>query len=300
MDSPFLTVLIPTHGRPGLLERTLASLAECALPDSYRELVVIENGSRAGAEELVVNLPPQLNARLMHEERANKSYALNRALETIDDGLVVFFDDDIRVAPDALLAYARAAEVSTEEVYFGGPWDVEYEIPPDDWIAPLLPPSTRPSKGPEEFAWFIGYNWAAYASDLRDLGGFNPDYGPGSPLGATGQETEMQRRMRRAGLKAHPVPEASVTHYVPERMTTPQWIVGRKFRDGVRRGIDWTRGLTGENTPIEMVREALVCALSVVKQVLRRDRFRAWRAAHTMAFHTGRLYGALWHKQSHD
>jgi glycosyltransferase involved in cell wall biosynthesis len=45
-----LTVLIPTHGRPTLLKRTLDSLAQCELPDSYHELLVIEIGSGDGAK----------------------------------------------------------------------------------------------------------------------------------------------------------------------------------------------------------------------------------------------------------
>lgn len=292
-----LSIVLPTHGRPTLLDRTLASIARCELPASYEELIVIENGSHAGAKGLVAGLPQRLNAQYMYEERANKSHALNQALETIDTGLVVFFDDDIRVAPNVLMEYDRAARNAKEGAYFGGPWDVRYETPPDDWIYPLLPPSTRSSKAPDEFSWFIGYNWAAFAADLRALGGFNPQYGPGSPLNATGQETEMQARMRQAGLKARPVPEACVTHHVPERMTTPQWILRRKFRDGVRRGIDWKRAAIRHNTRFEMGREAVVCALSTAKQFARRDRFRAWRAAHALAFHSGKLYGAFRYTQ---
>ena len=48
-----VTVLIPTHGRPTLLGRTLASLGACRLPAAYAETVVVENGSRAGAEAVV-------------------------------------------------------------------------------------------------------------------------------------------------------------------------------------------------------------------------------------------------------
>ena len=108
MQKP-LTILIPTHGRPTLLKRTLASLAACELPASYKELVVIENGSRAGAEDVVANFPKRLNARYMHRERGNKSYALNEALNTVIEGLVVFFADDVRVSQDILLHYAAVS-----------------------------------------------------------------------------------------------------------------------------------------------------------------------------------------------
>lgn len=44
MIAKSLTILIPTHGRPALLERTLESLVACRLPESYFETVIVENG----------------------------------------------------------------------------------------------------------------------------------------------------------------------------------------------------------------------------------------------------------------
>src|SRR5690625_3949232 len=128
-----LTVLIPTHGRPRLLGRTIASLAACRLPEGYREAVVVENGIRAGAEAVVAEAAaahPHLRLRYLHVERANKSHALNEALKTIADGLVVFFDDDVRLEPGVLEAYAEAAEAHPEPAFFGGSLGVDYEKRP--------------------------------------------------------------------------------------------------------------------------------------------------------------------------
>ena len=58
----------------------------------------------------------------MHRERANKSYALNEALETIADGLVVFFDDDVQVEAQVLVAYAEAAERYGRGTSLEGRW----------------------------------------------------------------------------------------------------------------------------------------------------------------------------------
>ena len=48
-----LIVVIPTHDRTALLARTLRSLAECQKPASFARVIVIENGSQCGAEEVV-------------------------------------------------------------------------------------------------------------------------------------------------------------------------------------------------------------------------------------------------------
>jgi glycosyltransferase involved in cell wall biosynthesis len=234
-----LTVLIPTHGRPRLLERTLESVARCTLPDGYEELVVIENGSRAGAEGLVEDLPKRLNARYMHRERANKSFALNEALETIDDGLVVFFDDDIRVTPDVLVAYAEAGSHHGPGAFFGGPVDVDREADLPSQFAHLFPRSTMgyDLKESRMGNTYLGFNWAAFACDIKKLGGFDSRYGPGSPTGSTGQEDDMQGRMIEAGYSGVDVLDAEVRHYVPAENTTLRWLLKRRIRDGVREGI---------------------------------------------------------------
>jgi glycosyltransferase involved in cell wall biosynthesis len=234
-----LTVLIPTPGRPRLLERTLAPVARCTLPDGYEELVVIENGSMAGAKELVEDLPKELNARYMHRGRGNKSYALNEALQTITGGLVVFFDDDVRVHKNTLKAYAHVAVENGTGKFFGGPVRIDWEEKPPDWMMSLYPYSVRGYDAAEMKAvdMYLGFNWAAFADDLKRLGGFDPKFGPGSPAGATGQEGDMQARMRTDGMTGLDVPGAIVSHYVPRDRKSIPWLIKRRNRDERRRGM---------------------------------------------------------------
>ena len=73
-----LRVLIPTHGRPDLLIRTLASLAGCELPANYGETVVAENGSDAGARDACAEADPRLNVRYVQFAEGNKSGRVER------------------------------------------------------------------------------------------------------------------------------------------------------------------------------------------------------------------------------
>ena len=239
MSTPPLTVLIPTHGRPALLKRTLDSVVQCELPEFYKELVVIENGSRAGAEELVTPLPERLNPRYMHRKRGNKSYALNEALGTIEDGLVVFFDDDVRVEPQVLVAYAEAAEQHGAGYFFGGPVEIDYEKPLPPLLSSFYPQSVRGYKAApdQDLDFFLGFNWAAFRTNIQSLGGFDPRFGPGSPVNATGQETEMQARMRRQGLEPINVQKAKVYHYFPSEYANLNWLLHRYIRGGTRAGL---------------------------------------------------------------
>ncbi len=270
-----LVVLIPTHGRPSLLGRTLRSVAACERPEGYAECLVIENGPLAGAKTVVDEVAaehPHARFRYLDHERANKSAALNAALEGLaDDPLCVFFDDDIVVDSGALVAYARAADQTEGGAFFGGGFDVEYEVEPADWVRPLLPASARgwDGTGPRP-SCFLGFNWAAYAGDLHRAGGFDPAFGPGSPANATGQEYDMQQKLLGLGLTPVDVLDAWVTHRAPRGCTDPGWLLRRKYRVGTERGI------RRKGDPIrELAKEARFAgrsALMLAKRTLLRDR----------------------------
>lgn len=292
-----ITVLIPTHGRPTLLGRTLESLAACHLPESYRETVIVENGSRAGAEVVVAEMAeahPHLRLRYLHVERANKSYALNEALATVGEGLAVFFDDDVRLEPGVLEAYAEAAEAHPERAFFGGSFGCDYEERPPDWLLPLLPFSARGVQLPttERPPEYLGFNWAAYVSDIEAVGGFNPDFGPGSPTGAAGQESDMQRRLRQAGAQDVDIPEAFVWHFVPRARCSPEWAMKRAFRTGLTYG---GRAKVGRvaGWPRRQVVQALRSSAGVVRHSLERDEEAKWRSHFALFQAMGQLVGYI-------
>ncbi|MEX0652875.1 MAG: glycosyltransferase [Phycisphaeraceae bacterium] len=237
-----MTLVIPTAGqRLDLLKRTLDALAVCRKPACYGGAIVIENGGRHGVEAVVAQCPAALNARYLFHPQGNKSAALNAVLEQLGDGLIVFFDDDVRMDADLLEQYARAAADVEGGCYFGGPTEVDYETPPPAWLRTFLPNSARgwsPKAGEDpDRLRFLGFNWAAFAADLRAVGGFDPTRGPGAATGSTGQETDMQHRLIAAGLRSVYLPSAKVWHYVPVKRCTPEWALERAYRNGIKTGL---------------------------------------------------------------
>ena len=116
-----LVVIIATSGRPDLLTRTLESLGKCTLPPGFAETIVVENGPASGAKQVVESGPPVLNLRYLYLAHGNKSAALNAALETLGDCLIVFTDDDVRVNAAVLTAYAEAADGAVRDIFSAGP-----------------------------------------------------------------------------------------------------------------------------------------------------------------------------------
>jgi len=236
-------LLIATAGRADLLGSTLRSLAACDIPASLASVIVIENGPACGSELVCRQSYGDLNVRYAWTPEPNKSLALNTALQQIPDhSLIVFSDDDIRFTPKTLVAFEQSAANAAPNKFFGGPFGCDYEVAPPPWILPYLPLSAIGWQ-PNEEAFdprsgsFLGFNWAAYCYDIKRLGGFDPNFGPGSPTGATGQESNMQRRMRAAGMTAQLVPDAHVFHFVPANRCSIDWAVHRARRNGISRGV---------------------------------------------------------------
>ena len=257
-------VVIATREREALLARTLACLAECRRPEGFAGTLVVENGRRAGAERVVRNAPAGLDVRYLFEPAGNKSKALNAALAQVDDGLVVFLDDDIRVGPDLLEVYAQAARRVGAGQFFGGPVEPEYEEAPPGWMLEFLPKSARGwrPRDPAQLKLhplFLGFNWAAFATDLRGLGGFSEHLGPGSDAGM-GDERDLQIRMVAAGVEAQYVPHALVHHWVPRDRCSPQWALERAYRHGVWRGLltpEDRETLTIAGYPLALLRQTI-------------------------------------------
>ena len=127
--------VIATCGRSFLLHRTLQSLAECHKPEMFEKLVLVENGPKGEAESICFSLSNKLCIQYIYNHEPGKSLALNTALEAIPEGLIVFFDDDVRLHPDILLRYAEAANREGKTAFFKGPLDIDYENspPPPGW-----------------------------------------------------------------------------------------------------------------------------------------------------------------------
>ena len=226
---------------------------------------------------------PDLQARYLFEPVGNKSLALNAALAQIDDGLVVFLDDDVRVVPSLLEAYAAAARRAGPRQFFGGPVTPDYEEAPPDWLIEFLPLSARgwhPDDPVQTTTrpFFLGFNWAAFASDLRRVGGFSERFGPGSEAGV-GDEADIQRRLVTAGLKALCVPQALVYHWVPRDRCSPAWALERAYRTGVRNGLlkqDAAAGLTIAGYPVVLVKRTVESWVrSKMRNGQRREQFAA-------------------------
>ena len=172
-----ITIVIPTCARGALLARTLDSISAAEIAPPVHRLVVVENGERGTAEQVVRSFSDRLPIAYEHVPTPNKSRALNHVLYSTGDELMIFLDDDIQVHPKTFRAYASAA-ANCVSGFWGGKCCVDYEEEPPEWLKQYLPPSAKGwSMGDEPCALdrplALGFNWAAFTRELREACGFD-------------------------------------------------------------------------------------------------------------------------------
>ena len=261
--------MLPIHGHDKDFGKIIQNFLRINSPDGYRiNIFIIENNTKqtykSEFEKHCDN--SKHNFHYIFVPFTNKSKSLNSVLVRFSDQDFVFFtDDDVYHDPNLILSYFKSIKEHGQGHFFGGAMDVKYQKEPEKWLRKYLPTSALgwryDPNSSEELKYFFGCNWGAFISDINKAGEFNVELGPGATSGASGQETEMQSRLMRLGVRPVYVDKAVVVHDVPSEKCTYQWALNRKKRDGIYFGmkdhfLDVSRDFFGY--PIAIMKELLV------------------------------------------
>jgi len=107
-DSPFLSVIVPTHRRPDSLRRCLRALARQDYPGGLYEVIVVNDGADPPALEADESGVRGGEVRLVMQEHAGPATARNRGAELARGEYLLFTDDDCEPEADWLSEMARA------------------------------------------------------------------------------------------------------------------------------------------------------------------------------------------------
>ncbi len=103
-ETPLVSVIIPTHNRPLLLEEAIKSLIEQSYPNW--EAIIVDNGSKNTVEYVVDNFSDS-RLRYYYRFEGNRSKARNFGVSKAKGEYIAFLDDDDRFMPDKLLEQVK-------------------------------------------------------------------------------------------------------------------------------------------------------------------------------------------------
>jgi len=234
-----LIVLISTHNRVALLERTLHYLNEARHPRDWRvEILVVANACsdqthgalRNYLEKVATPAAPPLTGpltlRWLAEPTPGKSHALNRALPLLTSDLVAFVDDDHRVDAMYLENACNAFRTYPDADIFCGRIIPDWDGTEPSWvhdkgpyrIYPLPVPrydlGNQPLASPHERAIPGGGNLVLRTALFAKVGDFSTEYGPVGHNLSGGEDQEWVKRAIAAGARLQYVPDIVQYHYV--------------------------------------------------------------------------------------
>lgn len=227
-----ITVLICTHDRADLLERTLASLNRARRPATPVWLLVAANACQ---DDTVARLRAYqgrqeeegwLPLRFIEVPTPGKSHALNRAMEEIEGGITAFVDDDHRVDEGFLQGIEAAVAAWPEAALYCGRILPDWDGTEPAWvhekgpyrIYPLPVPrfdlGDEPRAVTSDIAIPGGGNLFLRGEWLQKVGPFAVDLGPvGHNLGGS-EDIDWVLRALALGARLQYAPGVVQHHYV--------------------------------------------------------------------------------------
>ena len=248
-----LSLIIPTHNRSERLIAALESVIRQDLPAADWECVVVSNNS---TDDTVARFGdfaaryPGLNLRLVTEDGPGVSYARNRGIAETSAPLLVFIDDDERINPGFLRAYADFFDAHPDAVVAGGRIIDEYVTGRPAWLSKY---TEMPIANPMDFGDAVrpfpagrvpgGGNMAFRRSAALRYGGFDPSLGRVGRMLIGGEENDFFERLMRGGETCWYVPGAVMWHIIPPEKLTESYFrrlcynvgVSQRLRAGMYR-----------------------------------------------------------------
>jgi glycosyltransferase involved in cell wall biosynthesis len=211
-----LSVLVCTHNRSHAiipcLDSIVQSLSNAAPIDA--EIVVIDNASKDNTATVLQAWAATSHypVSLLYEGQKGAAYARNRGLRAARGDLLVWTDDDCRLAPDYIGKALKYDTADAELVFRGGrvalgdpsdyPISITWRQEPRRW-------HVKKHRNGELGGAFIGANMMMRRALVDKLGLFDERFGPGSDIPA-GEETDYMHRAYAAGIMLEFAPDLIV------------------------------------------------------------------------------------------
>lgn len=232
---PTVSVIIPTHNRSAVVERTLRALDAQAYPSRSLEVIVVDN-STDETPAMVERIAATARCRVRLIARAPRLPAVKRnlGLAAATGELVVFLNDDAWADPDLVAEHVRIHRAHAEPIALLGHVRQSPEMPRTPFIDAYEPFAygeiADRAEQPVGWRYFWSMNLSLPRAEMlgRNLV-FHEDW---SEIGH--EDVELGYRWTRAGRAIIYNPRARAEHYHPHTVASAsrlQESIGRGLRD---------------------------------------------------------------------
>ncbi len=238
-----ITVAICTFNRKEYLKKAIDSILKQTIDCNLFELLIIDNNSTDGTEELIKNnyTDNNLSIKYIKEDNQGLSYCRNTAVANSKYDFVAFLDDDGIAEPQWLeLMLKVLKENNVNFACATGDVLPIWEIPKPSWLFPFFEiyfSIFQLSK--ERFKFTDNQNHTPAGGNviykkqvLIELGGFNTTLGRNGINLLSGEETLIHKKMIRNGYELIYIPDIRIHHHIHKSRINRLWLLKRSFWGG--------------------------------------------------------------------
>lgn len=238
-----ITVAICTFNRKEYLKKAIDSILKQTLDCNLFELLIIDNNSTDGTEELIKDnyTNSNLSIKYIKEDNQGLSYCRNTAVANSKYDFVAFLDDDGIAEPQWLtLIKNTILEEGNNIGAVTGDVIPIWEIPRPDWLIPEFNIFyTIFQLSEERFVFDKSHNHTPAGANvvynkkaLLKNGGFNVKLGRNGSNLLSGEETLLHKSMIKNGYKLIYVPDIRIKHHITKARISRKWLLRRYFWGG--------------------------------------------------------------------
>lgn len=125
-----ISVIIPTHNRASLLEKSLSKIFSSNFPKNKYEVIVIDDGSTDNTD-LICKSIKEKNFKYIKQKKAGQGVARNKGIEIAQGKIILFGQDDIFITKNFLLEHYNFHQKNPKKNYACLGlilWDPELEV----------------------------------------------------------------------------------------------------------------------------------------------------------------------------
>ncbi len=257
VSMPDISAIVCTHNRADYLQGCIDSLIDQSLEAECFEIIVVDNGSTDGTEQICERYADIANFRYILEPVLGLSQARNRGLQEARGKCIGYIDDDAEADRDWLRRALESFALDPAPDWVGGSVTLVWEAERPSWLTEYYFGALGwVNWGPEprfldpKSEWLVGCNSLFSRQTLEKLGGFDTRLGRKKNLLLSGEEVQLHHKIQAMNGAFYYHPEIHVRHLVAKERATPAYFYRRYYWGGIT---DYIMARTLRGVPSQMV-----------------------------------------------